>query len=217
MPSSGGVLAAIDGPIEQCDLAAIEPDATGNRTNEGGLASAVRAEQREQLSLVELERRAVESEGLAEALSRVIDRENSAAHCRLAYGAFAAAVRSIPENGGNHSADGERYSSYFFPNALVAGLRQGLPQALLFQLQTLIDLPSMVGLLVLELVVTLEASRAATRPLSAGGPHRARRAPGGAGSRETGTSQRVLRCRRRCRSALRPFPTAESRACPACR
>ncbi len=47
----GWRLPAVEHTIEQLNLAAIEPHAPGDRTNQGRLAGAVRAEQREQLPL----------------------------------------------------------------------------------------------------------------------------------------------------------------------
>ena len=72
----GRRLPAVERSIEDPDLAAVEPHAPGDRADQRRLAGAVRAEQREQFSLPQLEGRAVQRDDVAERLPRVRDRED---------------------------------------------------------------------------------------------------------------------------------------------
>ena len=62
--------------IEDANLAAVEPDPSGDRANQRGLARAVRTEQRQQLPLAQLEGRAVERLDGAVALPGVGDGQD---------------------------------------------------------------------------------------------------------------------------------------------
>ena len=76
MPSSGGVRPSPTGTTEQADLARVEPHAAGDRSNQRGLAGAVRTEQREKLALAKLERGAVERLDGAEGFPGVGDGQH---------------------------------------------------------------------------------------------------------------------------------------------
>ena len=75
-PELGRRPAPVRNPIEGPDLPAVETHAPGDRANERRLAGAVRTEQRQQLSLPQLEARAVERHGGAELLPGVDHRED---------------------------------------------------------------------------------------------------------------------------------------------
>ena len=75
-PELGGRVPAVEHAIEHANLAAIEPHAPGDRANQRRLAGAVRAEQGEQFSLPEIERRAVQRCDRPELLSRIRDSED---------------------------------------------------------------------------------------------------------------------------------------------
>src|SRR5688572_2276019 len=57
--------------IEDADLAGVEPDPSGDRADQRGLAGAIRPEQRQQLALPQLERSAIQRLGRASCRERV--------------------------------------------------------------------------------------------------------------------------------------------------
>ena len=73
MPSSGGVRRPSAARPNTRDLTRVEPHAAGDGANQRGLPGAVRAEQRQQLALAQLQGRAVERFHGAERLSGVDD------------------------------------------------------------------------------------------------------------------------------------------------
>ena len=93
---------------EQPDLPGIQLDAPRNRTNERGLAGAVRAEQRQQLSLAQRKRRAVERDDFAKLLARAAHRQDvwMSGHVveRIRNGRWRS--RRLPANGGWRAVDG---------------------------------------------------------------------------------------------------------------
>ena len=69
-------LPAGEHPVEQPDLAAIQPDAAGDPANQRRLASAVWSKERQQLPFAKLERRTVECLYAAKRLRGVRDRQD---------------------------------------------------------------------------------------------------------------------------------------------
>src|SRR5262249_14835376 len=133
---------------------------SGNRPNDRRLACAVRPEQRQQFSLPELERRAIERHRVAKGFLRAGDGEDvHASTLRLA----ARGGSAFPGNGGGGPVKGGRRTPMGAPSGaplvldvLVGGFRQDLPAPLLFELRALILLTSLVFLFERELAKTLQ-------------------------------------------------------------